>query len=269
MVISSVFRTALILAGSGALLAGCQRDAAAPAKAPEGTEPGLASPQIAPPLPAPVLGRTELLSALDAAASDYAAGQAEGGELAGRRFVIRQPFGCPASRGQGDGVAQWTPADGGAELNLAPADWTQAPIVAEAHGDWEAVEGYWLSWPWLRGGECPAARGDPAELAQAQPARQTAGLAAVFTSEGARTARRNGRPYSFAIRAEGETPAALPPAGYRLVLEGRLAAFPTGRAIRCHARAATEQPVCVAAAEIDRVAFEDANGATLREWRTR
>ena len=52
------------------------------------------------------------------------------------------------------------------------------------------------------------------------------------------------------------------------MLEGRLGAFPDGRTIRCHAEGPDQRPVCVAAVQLDRVAFEDgASGATLSEWR--
>jgi hypothetical protein len=58
-----------------------------------------------------------------------------------------------------------------------------------------------------------------------------------------------------------------PARGFRLVIEGRLTDFPTGHAIRCRAPSAEARPICVAAAQVDRVAFEDADGRLLREWR--
>jgi hypothetical protein len=93
------------------------------------------------------------------------------------------------------------------------------------------------------------------------------GLAAVFEADGSRLGRRNGRAYSFGVRGENDQPAAVPPGGYRLVLEGRMAAFSDGRAIRCRAASPDQRPVCIGAVRLDRVAFEDAQGAVLSEWR--
>ena len=56
--------------------------------------------------------------------------------------------------------------------------------------------------------------------------------------------------------------------GYRVVLEGRFASFPDGRAIRCRAASIDQRPVCIAAVQLDRVAFEDgSSGTVLSEWR--
>ena len=56
--------------------------------------------------------------------------------------------------------------------------------------------------------------------------------------------------------------------GYRLVLEGRFAAFPDGRSIHCRAETPDQRPLCIAAAQLDRVAFEDADtGSVISEWR--
>lgn len=107
---------------------------------------------------------------------------------------------------------------------------------------------------------------EPAAPPAASP--QTVGLAVVFGPEGSRFGRRNGRAYSFTVRGEGETPPAPPAKGYRLVLEGRFATFPDGRSIRCRAETPDQRPLCVAAAQLDRVAFEDADtGGVISEWR--
>ena len=93
------------------------------------------------------------------------------------------------------------------------------------------------------------------------------GLASVFEADGSRLGRRNGRAYEHTVRGVDDQPAVAPVQGYRLVLEGRLAAFPEGRSIRCRGSGPDQRPVCIAAVQIDRVAFEDAAGALLSEWR--
>ena len=56
--------------------------------------------------------------------------------------------------------------------------------------------------------------------------------------------------------------------GYRLMVEGRFTAFPDGRAIRCRASSVDQRPICIAAVQLDRVAFEDTDGSVLSDWRT-
>jgi len=222
------------------------------------------------------------------AASAYAAGQAvESESLASRRFVIRQAFGCrgPAATAI-PGLARWTWGAGQKtlEVSLAPADWATDAVFSGPETSWEAVEGVWIDRPWMRSDGCPAASA-PAPMPPAKPESgnvaapgpgpalrapadpQVAGLAVVFTRDGSRVGRRDGKPFAFTLRAEGDTPLKAPEGGYRLVIEGRLTAFPDGRAIRCRAASPDVRPVCIAAAEVDRVAFEDAGGKLLREWR--
>lgn len=43
--------------------------------------------------------------------------------------------------------------------------------------------------------------------------------------------------------------------------------FADGRAIHCRTAAPDQRPVCIGAAQLDRVAFEDADGQMLSEWR--
>jgi hypothetical protein len=256
-----------------ALVGACSRseDAAPPPKVavPPAEKP-------AAPAPPPSLGRIELLAAMDEAASDYSAGSARSGvdPLVGRTFTIRMPFGCLGPRPAKEappGLARWTAGAQGKtiELGLAPADWTHSPLVAEAVAAkvWESVEGYWIDRPWLRSEGCPAAPQAGAELT-ALPSPQTMGVAAVFAPEASRLAQRKGRPYNFTVRGSGEVLPVAPPEGYRLVLEGRIAAFPNGRAVNCRSEGPDQRPVCIAAVQLDRVAFEDgAAGAQISEWR--
>ena len=269
-------------------LAACDR-ASEPPPAP--APPAPAAAPAAPPTPLqPVVDRAELLRALDSAASAFAAGQPDdGADLNGRRYSVRQAFGCggpaPAGATRPAGLASWTwgPRNQTIELALQPADWT-GDLGAEAgDGDApEAIEGFWLARPWMRADGCPAAAVDPpapapedavptkAGTTRAPPTlpaqRQTAGLASVFAQGGSRVGRRDGRAFTHTIRGEDGPPAA-PVGGYRLVIEGRFTASPGGQTVRCRAGGQDERPVCMAASTIDRVVFETADGQQLSEWR--
>ncbi len=260
---------------AGLLSASCQRDPepVTPPPAPvRPVEPGPA----APPRNA-ALDRRELLSAVAQAASAYAAGADAAGAspLAGRQFDIRLVFGCegpepsPAD-GVGDGLARWSwgPERRNISLSLTPGDWTRSALIAGAGQDqWEAVEGFWVARPWMAADGCPSIRADPLASGPAAPSPQTVGLAAVFETGGSRIGRRNGRAYTHTIRQAGDAPLVALDAGYRIRLQGRIAAFPDGRAIRCRAANPDQRPVCVAAVQLDRVAFETATGEALSEWR--
>ncbi|MFN7128048.1 MAG: hypothetical protein ACK4OJ_03190 [Brevundimonas sp.] len=257
----------------GPALAGCQGEKSAPEPNPEPVQ--TQTPVVAVG-PAPTLDRAGLLQAMDVAASAYAAGRDVGGaSLAGRRFVVRQAFGCagatppPADTATGDGLAAWSWGEQrrSLKLTLAPGDWTASPLVAGGAETWETVEGFWLARPWLRADGCPGVQGDPLASGPATPSPQTMGLAAVFEEDGPRTGRRNGRAYDFIVRGEDGQQAVAPGEGYRLVLEGRMVAFADGRAIRCRAANPDQRPVCIGAVQLDRVAFEDAQGKMLSEWR--
>lgn len=259
----------------GLVLGGCQRDPAEPpARAP--TTASVPPVGVAA-TPVTALDRAGLLAAVDVAASAYASGVEPGeASLSGRRFVVRQAFGCISETSARleatveDGVATWSRSADGKNLKvtLTPTDWTRSPWITEdGEPSWEAVEGVWLTRPWMRTSDCPRVpasdnAGDPTA-----PSPQTVGLASVFEADGSRLGRRNGRAYEHTVRGVDDRPAVAPAGGYRLVLEGRLAAFPEGRSIRCRGSGPDQRPVCIAAVQIDRVAFEDAAGALLSEWR--
>lgn len=268
----------LTTAAAALFLAQCDRDR---------PEPVDAEPVAADPTPAGVpnivvpttLTRASLLAATSRAASAYAAGERiEGADaLVGRRFSIRVPFGCngpqpTAAESAGDGLARWSwgPENRTIQLSLTPGDWLNTVLIAGAAGqsDWEAVEGFWIPRPWLTTGDCSTVRADPLQSGDGSPSPQTVGLAAVFAANDSRVGRRNGRAYAFTIRPTGDTPLTAPAGGYRVVLEGRLASFPDGRAIRCRASNPDQRPVCIAAIRLDRVAFTNADGSVLlSEWR--
>jgi hypothetical protein len=255
------------------VLAACERRQAE-APAPPAAKAPSSPPPLQPPAPPPsAVDRAELLQAMDAAASAYAAGRTpESDGLAGRRFTVRQAFGCtgaaPPGDGAADGLARWSwgRERRSVEIRLTPSDWTGSALMAGGDGAWEAAEGFWLSRPWLRADGCPGAKADPL-AGPSVAAPQSMGLAAVFEHGGSRLGRRNGRAYVHTVRGEGDRLPLPPAGGYRLVLEGRFAAFADGRAVRCRADGVDQRPVCVAAAQLDRVAFEDADGEVLSEWR--
>lgn len=260
------------LAASAFVLTACQREEAPPTAQPA---PPVAEAPPARPAPSPTLSRVDLLRAMELAASTYAAGEQPSGEgLAGRRFVVRQAFGCDgpspptAADAPGDGLGRWLwgPERKTIQVDLMPGDWTDSPLIAGGADNWEAAEGIWLSRPWLYAEGCPRAGGDPLASGPAAPSPETAGIAAVFEADGSRLGRRNGRAYSVVLRGEGDSMPA-PAGGYRLVLEGRLTAYKNGRAVRCRASSPDQRPVCIAAAVVDRVAFEDSEGGVLGEWR--
>lgn len=267
--------------GLGLLLVQCDRDRViAPAPVPEAVP--AVDIAVRPLSPPPPLGRAELIAGLAQSASVFAAGSTVAGPdpLVGRSFSLKLPFGCggPAVTNEaGDGMAQWQWGTDQTtmRLSMTPGDWIASPLVAGAvvvedgtspARAWEAVEGFWIARPWLATESCPTA--SLSSSIGAPPSPQSVGIVSVFAEGGSRLDRRNGRAYEHTIRAEGDTPLAPPPGGFALRLEGRIVGFPDGRASRCVAYSPDQRPTCVAAVQLDRVAFEAAStGSTLAEWR--
>lgn len=265
---------ALVLAAP--MLAHCDRQRQTPEPEPE------AEATAAPAAPAAPLGpltRGDLLQAMDQAASAFAAGgsRSSSDPLVGRAFEILSPFGCgglqaagvqPAPATEGLAQAQWGPEGRTIVLSLTPADWSASTLLSTgaAGSNWEAAEGLWVPRPWLRTGGCPSVARDPLQTAPSPPSPQTVGLAAVFETGSSRLGRRDGRAYRHVIRGEGDAPPAPSASGYRLKLAGRVVGFPNGQAIRCSAQGVDQRPVCVAAVQLDEVAFEAAEGAVLSRW---
>lgn len=267
-------RLTVVAAAAISLLSACQRDAepVAPPPGPAGPVKALETPPLN-----PALDRRELLSAVAQAASSYAAGivVTTADSLVGRQFDVRMAFGCegaetPPPDGAGDGLARWSwgPDRETIRLSLTPGDWARSALIAGAGQDqWEAVEGFWVARPWMTTEGCPSIRADPLASGPAAPSPHAVGLAAVFETGGSRLGRRNGRAYAHTIRQAGDSPLIALDAGYRVRLQGRVAAFPDGRAVRCRAANPNQRPVCVVAVQLDRVAFETPTGETLSEWR--
>jgi hypothetical protein len=272
--VSPLRLTVVAAAATGLLLQSCERE---PAPAPPKTPAEAPAPAPLQVTPEPPLDRASLLAAVSQAASAYAAGETASGPdpLVRRTFDVTLPFGCqgaeePSAENAGDGTARWSwgPDRKTIRLGLTPGDWTRSALIAGADPvSWEAVEGFWISKPWMMAQGCPAVRPDPLAGGPAAASPETVGLAAVFEEGGSRLGRRNGRAYAYTVRGAGETAPASPQDGYRLRLQGRITAFPDGRAIRCRAANPRQRPVCIAAVQLDRVAFQTAAGETLSEWR--
>ncbi len=269
----------IVLPLLGLLLPGCGETPPVPAPVNLQSEVPAAPAQKKLPAPLPTLARGDLVSAAGQAASEYAQGKQPAGPdpLVGRSFAIRIAFSCagpaPAQPldSQEPGLASSSWGSGGKtiDLRMTPGDWAGSALITQggAAPTWEAVEGIWIPRPWLASESCPNVTVDPLQPGTPAPAPQTVGLAAVFEAGGSRIGRRNGRAYVFTIRPGGNALRVPPREGYRLALAGRIASFPDGRAIRCHAPGPDQRPVCVVAARLDRVAFETAEGDTLSEWR--
>ena len=257
---------ALILAGA------CQRQNPDPA-ANQTETPADGENNIAEvlPLPAPAMDRAAFLAAVARAASAHTAGTDDASsqsELDGRRFAIRMRFGCagPAVSGSGEPL-RWSVSKDKASFEVrATPDLSldSEPFEGSLGETIEAVEGFWLARPWLMSDACPAQRAGVS--ATTATAGKLVGIAQYFTSEDSRVGQRSGRSYVSVekIASEGE----LPKSGLVLLLEGRLRTWPGGKVIRCWGAGSASPPQCVAAARLDRAAFErPEDGSVLAEWR--
>lgn len=152
--------------------------------------------------------------------------------------------------------------------DLAANDSVAAAVGA---GKFEAVEGFWVPYPWLLQASCPpAAANREAEREAAPPTagapaeeRPTLGLAEFFMSDMARTTQRGGRPFSVTRRLEeGSQPGPVD-----LVLRGRLTPLPDAKVINCVATAPMLPPQCIISVSMDSVRLEWAeSGELLAEW---
>ncbi len=241
--------------------------------APKAPPPAVAPPQpeAEPPAADAVLGRADLLRDAASVTAAFAAGEPGAPRaLAGKRFTIRIPFGCDGPQ-VGAGTAQafyeYDPQKRTVRLVARPAVWTTLPAIpAGASETLESVEGFWIPRPWTPSEDCPRRREQPFPATPTSPAAPTLGLAQLFAAGAARTARHAERPYEHVLKLEA---GATPPLarGYRLRLEGRFGVFPNGAAASCWSESPDHRPVCLYAVELDRVAFEDAGGGLIAEWR--
>lgn len=264
-----------------ACLSGCQaRDDAAPT--PKASDsPGLGQLPVAD----PPLDREALLLAVMRAASAAALGDETGAvqqDLDGKRFELRLRFGCPGEDLAAANSRRWThdPDSGVVRIEVGPEIESETPLVQDAAGsDIEAVEGFWIHRPWQLKAGCPAppaasAAEKDTQASAPSPGEPTAaatndavpslGIAQFFRETDARTHRRGSRAYEAAENlSEGEAPS---PAGYDLIVEGRLQSLPDGRVIACRA-GGMQRPACVISARFEEVSLERADtGELLAEW---
>lgn len=217
-----------------------------------------------------VASRADLIRAAAAAADAYASGiSSNGADLVGRQFAVRLAFGCAgpvADPGPAQAYYQVDAKARSLRLVARPSIWTDLPLVraAPAPTGTETVEGFWIPRPWLTGDQCPKRR-EVAPPATPTPVEQPSlGLAVLHGQDASRTDRRGQRPYEHVVK--------LPPEGagqgrvFELVLEGRISGFADGSALHCWSESAEHRPVCLYAVELDRVAFEGADGAVLADW---
>jgi hypothetical protein len=295
------------LIAAAAALAACQQEPAAENNAAQG--PVLNLPSV--PKPQPPIDRAALLTAVAEAASATAAGTelpTSIRALDGRQFEIRIRFGC---RGPSTDLAErwlgWSfdPEERRIRVRAVPTISSNEPIVERIVDERiEAVEGFWLTRPWLRAPVCPATAavrpatedpppagdgnqqarpslsgqerqkrppvttaGDPASerAADSLPAAPRIGIAQFFTAEDPRSSRRGTRPYQAEHRlADGE---ALSSQGYNLVLSGRLRALPGSGVIHCVSRGPDVPPECIVSAEFLRVWIEQPETRkVIAEW---
>lgn len=145
------------------------------------------------------------------------------------------------------------------------------PVAAAlGAGEFEALEGFWVPYPWLLQAACspvPSSGGaekrDAAPVEASAQARPTLALAEVFLPGADRSARREGRPFSVTRRLdEGVAPGAVD-----LVLRGRLTRLPGAKVINCVASEAMLAPQCIVSVRFDAVRLEQAeSGELLGEW---
>ena len=263
--IAAILLLGVALAGGGYLVGRGERPAPAPVETPANVPPVEPAAPPAPVVPPP-LGRGDLISLVAAATDAYAEGRdlTADEQRAGRRFEIRIPFGCGGpSKEQLDPLG-WSYDEQTETLRLraTPQQWADEPwIETRLEGsDIESVEGFWIPRPWTSSEACPrtadATPGDPSNVL---------GIAHFFDPDSPRRGQRGDRAFESVKKMEPE--GLKPGAGFRLLLEGRLAALPKGGTVICHGEATYRRPTCLISAEFDRVAIENpADGDLLAEW---
>lgn len=212
-----------------------------------------------------LLQRADLIRLAAAAADAAAGGPAVSENMAGRRFVIRLPFGCSGPSEDADAPFGWSydAEEQTLRVRVTPQQWIEVPWVAERLEDRkvESVEGFWMPRPWTSSEACPAGQA-------AVPGERSSslGIAHFFGAESSRVGQRRGRSLELVERVAAEQ--LRPGAGFHLLLEGRIAAVPgSEETVLCHTTAAYDRPACLIAAEFDRVAIENpATQRVLAQW---
>ena len=227
-----------------------------------------------PPVVTPAtVSRSDLIAGAAAASSAYAAGEApptKAGPQVGRPFEISIAFGCTGpvtDPGSAQAYYQYDPKKQALRLVARPSIWTDLPLIRamSVSKPAETVEGFWMPRPWTNSETCPPPRDAPPPATPTPFAAPTLGLAMVYGPESSRVDQRGDRPYEFLVKlAKPDAP--ILSRTFRLKLEGRIASFSDGASVRCWSESNDHRPVCLYAVDIDRVAFEDNQGAVLTEW---
>ena len=220
------------------------------------------------------LTRRDLILAATEAASDLVTGTDDSERqqrLNGRSFSfrIRLCEGAP-SRDR----LTFDPAERVLRVTVRPDLVADDPVAAAVGtGKFEAVEGFWVPYPWLLQAACPpmpATQEQEQEQEAAPPQgqapaqeRPTVGLAEFFLPDTNRSTQRDGRPFSVTRRLdEGSQPGPVD-----LVLRGRLTRLPDAKVINCVTTVPLLAPQCVISVSFDSVRLEQAeNGELLGEW---
>jgi hypothetical protein len=233
--------------------------------------------------PAPVIeapyNRARMLLTVVRAASAHAAGQDDAKvqrTLDGKQFEVKLRFGCNGQGPLGDHGWSIDPDGRTLRLRAVPTLTLNDDVVRNVTTEKvEAVEGFWLSRPWLLEAACPVAappaqsgssassKGeDPQLLPSGNP---RVGLAQFFGAEDSRTRQRLGQSFEAVIQLdEGQK---IGSHGFDLVVSGRLRARQDGRVILCSGQNPDQPPNCIVAAAIDQVRIENPDDKTvLAEW---
>jgi hypothetical protein len=216
-------------------------------------------------LPDILLERGDLIRLAAAAADAVGGGPTTRDDLAGRRFVVRLPFGCAGPTENAEIPFGWSynAEQQTLRVRITPQQWIEAPWVAERmeEHDIESVEGFWVPRPWTSSESCP-----PEAPTIPDERSSSLGIAQFFGTDSSRVGQRRGKALQLVER--------VPPdrlqfgSGFHLLLEGRIASVPGGQGtVLCHAAEAYDRPTCLIAAEFVRVAIENpATQEVLAEW---
>lgn len=264
-------RSSRLIALALLFAAGCQQQDSEPATDDDGPVENEANFTEALPLPVAAMDRTAFLTAASQAASAHTAGTNDRevqAELDGRRFAIRLRFGCAGpTASDSEDPLRWKASKDGTSFEVSATpdlSLDSEPLAGSLDPTIETVEGFWLARPWLLSDACPNVSAPENAAAAERP--QLVGIAQYFTSEDSRVGQRSGRSYASVEKIASQDE--LPKAGLVLLFEGRLRSWPGGKVIRCWGSGKDSPPQCVAAAHVDRAAFErPEDGSVLAEWR--
>jgi hypothetical protein len=239
----------------------------APAPIPVSTSTPAAEPAAT--IPTPLLGRADLLAAVNSTADAFAAGRQSPPDvttLAGRRFELRLPFGCDGPAPD-EAPLGWR-YDERAEtlrIRVTPVRFDSGWLAPEIAKGVDALEGFWIDRPWTTSYACPPDR--PIVPTRTVPPERTVALAEFHGVEQSRAGRRDGGAYEAVEKVAPESAAFGQ--GFRVRLSGRIGTVPGSESpVLCRAaETLSTRPACVVAVVLDQVAIENpVTGATLATW---